>query len=60
MRRCAPGRDPAAIADPQVNAKLTEFGVQPVGSTPKEYADLLQHESAVWQKLIRDLKISLD
>lgn len=50
----------SAIREPGVNKKLQDFGVEPVGSTPAEFADLLKSESARWQKLIRDLGITLD
>ncbi|WP_218509791.1 tripartite tricarboxylate transporter substrate binding protein [Variovorax sp. dw_308] len=50
----------AAIQDPAVNKRLVDFGVEPVGDTPAQFAALLKTESAKWQKLIRDLNISLD
>ncbi|KJK24527.1 ABC transporter substrate-binding protein [Burkholderiaceae bacterium 16] len=50
----------AAIREPAVNKRLVEFGVEPVGSTPAQFADLLRSETARWHKLIRDLKIKLD
>lgn len=50
----------AAINHPNVSRKLIEFGVEPVASTPEQYAALIQSETVVWHKLIRDLKISLD
>lgn len=50
----------AAIRDPAVNKKLQDFGVEPVGSSPAEFADLLKSETTRWQKLIRDLGITLD
>lgn len=50
----------AAIKDPVVNKKLIDFGVEPVGNTPAQFDALIKSESAKWQKLIRDLKISLD
>ena len=50
----------AAINDPVVNKRLIEFGVEPVGNTPAQFAALLKVESTKWQKLITDLKISLD
>ncbi len=50
----------ASIRDPQINKKLVEFGIEPVGNTPEEYAALLQRETTRWHKLIRDLGISLD
>ena len=49
-----------AIRDPGVNKKLQDFGVEPVGSSPAEFADLLKSETTRWQKLIRDLGITLD
>lgn len=50
----------AAIQAPEVNKKLVDFGIEPVGSTPAQYADLLKNESTRWHKLIRDLNITLD
>ncbi|MDM0015670.1 tripartite tricarboxylate transporter substrate binding protein [Variovorax sp. J22P168] len=50
----------AAIHEPAVHQRLVDFGVEPVGNTPAQFAALLASESAKWQKLIRDLKISLD
>lgn len=50
----------AAIKDPAVSKRLVEFGVEPVGSTPQQYADLLRSEVTRWHQLIRDLKITLD
>lgn len=50
----------SAIKDPAVQKKLVEFGVEPVGSTPAAYADLLRRETTRWHKLIHDLKITLD
>ncbi|MGO4328892.1 Bug family tripartite tricarboxylate transporter substrate binding protein [Cupriavidus sp. 2TAF22] len=50
----------AAIREPAVNKRLVDFGVEPVGNTPAQYADLLRSETTRWHKLIRDLKITLD
>ena len=50
----------AAIAEPQVKQKLIEFGVEPVGSSAQDYADLLKTENQRWHKLIKDLGITLD
>jgi len=50
----------AAIKQPEVRQKMIDFGVEPVGNTPEEYAALLLGERARWQKVIRDLNISLD
>ena len=50
----------AAINEPSVRTRMTDFGVEPVGSTPAQYAALLKSETTRWHKLIRDLKITLD
>lgn len=50
----------AAVKEPAINRKLVDFGVEPVGSSPAQYADLLRNETARWHKLIHDLKITLD
>lgn len=49
-----------AIKDPAVSKRLVEFGVEPVGSTPAQYADLLKSETTRWHKLIRERQITLD
>ena len=50
----------AAINEPAVKQKLIDFGVEPVGNTPEQFQALIASESTRWQKLIRDLNISLD
>jgi len=50
----------AAIQQPEVRQKMIDFGVEPVGNTPQEYADLLVRERARWQKVIQELNISLE
>ncbi len=50
----------AALKEPGVSKRLVDFGVEPVGNSPQQYSDLLRSETARWQKLIRDLKITLD
>lgn len=50
----------AAINEPSVHKRLVDFGVEPVGDTPAQFAALLQSETTRWHKLIRDLKITLD
>ncbi|WP_420869199.1 Bug family tripartite tricarboxylate transporter substrate binding protein [Cupriavidus gilardii] len=50
----------AAIKQPEVNRKLVDFGVEPVGSTPEQFAALLRSETALWHKLIRNLNITLE
>ncbi|RQO41412.1 ABC transporter substrate-binding protein [Variovorax sp. KBW07] len=50
----------AAINEPSVRTRMVDFGVEPVGNTPAQYAELLKNETTRWHKLIRDLKITLD
>ena len=49
-----------AIQQPAIRQKLVDFGIEPVGSTPAQYADLNRSEVLRWHKLIREQKISLD
>jgi tripartite-type tricarboxylate transporter receptor subunit TctC len=50
----------AAINQPSVRQRLIDFGVEPVGSSPQQYAELLRTETVRWHKLIKDQKITLD
>ncbi|MCI5067524.1 tripartite tricarboxylate transporter substrate binding protein [Acidovorax sp.] len=50
----------AAINQPAIRQKLVDFGIEPVGSTPQQYSDLIRSEVQRWHKLIREQKISLD
>nr|WP_261803673.1 tripartite tricarboxylate transporter substrate binding protein [Variovorax sp. PAMC26660] len=50
----------SAIHNPAVRRKLAEFGVEPVGDAPAQFAALLEDESARWRPLIRELNLSLD
>lgn len=50
----------ATLNEPAIHQKLIDFGIQPVGNTPEEYADLLKSETERWHKLIGELGITLD
>ena len=43
----------AVIDQPDVTEKLIAQGQTPVGSTPKELADMLARETPIWADLIR-------
>ena len=43
----------AVIAEPQVAEKMIAQGQTPVGSTPKELADVLARETPIWADLIK-------
>ena len=49
-----------ALNDPKVNKALVDFGVQPVGNSPDEYAKMMESETKRWHALIKDLGIKLD
>ena len=46
-----------ATGNPDVPKRFLAAGVEPVGSTPDEYASTIRRETAKWGKLIRDLGI---
>jgi tripartite-type tricarboxylate transporter receptor subunit TctC len=43
----------AAIANPEVTAKITADGAEPLQSTPGEYAADIDHEEAKWSDIVR-------
>ena len=67
-----PAGTPASIADKlhktvvevlkedDVKRRFVDVGVQPVGSTPAEFADFLKKEDAKWADVIRKGNIKLD
>jgi len=67
-----PAGTPAPIADKlhkavagvlkndEVKRRFVDVGVQPVGSTPSEFADFLKKEDAKWADVIRKGNIKLD
>jgi tripartite-type tricarboxylate transporter receptor subunit TctC len=50
----------ATLNDKAIRQKLVDFGIDPVGDTPEQYAALLNDERTRWHKLIKDLNIKLD
>ena len=49
-----------AVANPEVKKRFLDAGVEPVGSTPEEYAATIRREQVKWGKLIRELGIKED
>jgi tripartite-type tricarboxylate transporter receptor subunit TctC len=49
-----------ALADPEVKDKLLRLGIEPIGSSPSQFANMLTTESAKWKKIINERKITLD
>jgi len=50
----------AAVADPAVKAKLTQLGLEPVGSSPQEFAAFVQAETARAAALVKARDIKAD
>jgi len=50
----------AVVASPDIRKRFAELGVQPVGSTSREFADFIQAESRRWAALIRSAGIKAD
>jgi tripartite-type tricarboxylate transporter receptor subunit TctC len=49
-----------ALADPEVKDKLLRLGIEPIGTSPMQFATMLTAESAKWKKIISERKITLD
>jgi tripartite-type tricarboxylate transporter receptor subunit TctC len=49
-----------ALREPDVQQRLVEFGVRPIGSTPDEFAEFLKKDRAKWDGVIRAANIRLD
>ena len=50
----------AVMQDPEVRARLTAMGVQPVGSTPEQYAKFLDVEFARYAAAVKAAGVKLD
>lgn len=50
----------AAVNDPETRARLQKLGLDPVGSTPAEFAKFIQAESARWGALVKSNNISVE
>jgi len=46
-----------ALAAPGVGAQLLKAGVEPAGSTPKEFAAILRSDVAKWTKVVKEIGI---
>jgi tripartite-type tricarboxylate transporter receptor subunit TctC len=54
-------RDVAAVAeDPEVGAKLQDFGIVAMSSTPSEFDRYYRSELDRWSKVFRDSGITLE
>ena len=41
------------VREPAVAARLTSIGVDPLGSTPAEFAEMIRTDSATWQEAVK-------
>ena len=48
-----------ALATPAVRKKFDELGLEPVGTTPAEFATIIKKETPEWAKVIKDAGIKL-
>ena len=49
-----------ALREPDVQQRLVELGVRPIGNSPDEFADYLRKDRAKWDGIIRAANIRLD
>ncbi len=50
----------AVLHLPEVQARMTEFGMVPVGSTPAEYAAWVRADLERWQRVVREANIRVE
>ena len=50
----------AAVADPAVRSRFTEFGAEPIASTPEELGRFISAEVIKWREIIQKGNITLD
>lgn len=49
-----------AVKHPELNKRLSDLGMEPVGSSPEQFSAYLESEAKLFQPLIRRLNIRLD
>ena len=49
-----------ALREPDVQQRLVEFGIRPIGSNPDDFAAFLKKDRAKWDGIIRAANIRLD
>lgn len=48
------------VTTPEISKRLTDLGLQPVGSTPEDFEKMMKTDAAVWEKIIKDSGITLE
>jgi tripartite-type tricarboxylate transporter receptor subunit TctC len=49
-----------ALKDPEFAGKISAIGIDPLGSTPEEFAAFLRKEIPRWQQIVRDADIKVE
>ena len=49
-----------ALTSPDVKAKLTGIGAEPIANTPEEFAAMIRVETAKWSKIVKDANIKVE
>lgn len=69
---CAPGGTPKPIVDriysevakvlkvPELRDRLLRDGIEPIGSTPEQYAEHIKKEAVKWSKVVKDSGARVD
>jgi tripartite-type tricarboxylate transporter receptor subunit TctC len=50
----------AAINRPTIRERLESEGAEPIGSTPREFAEMMRAESARWKDLVKDAAVPVE
>ena len=50
----------AALREPDVQQRLVDLGVRPIGNGPREFAEFLRNDRAKWDSVIRAANIRLE
>ena len=58
--RTALHRAAAALARPEVRAKMLELGVDPAGGTPEDFANLIRREAARWARVVAETGVRVE
>jgi tripartite-type tricarboxylate transporter receptor subunit TctC len=49
-----------ALKDPEILARFTQLGFDPVGGTPAEFAAVVERDARKWSKVIRDANVKAE
>jgi len=49
-----------AVRSPELSRRMTELGMEPVGSTPQQYNALIREDVAKWSRVVQAAGIKLD